>query len=597
MECFICHRGFYVLSDLLQHFRWQHGLCSNGSEVRCGQLKCPRVFLSFCKLKAHLLREHRDLLLEPSSAHVLSSKTSNDSFDPVGSWESGCLDIHDNNIEMAEDSNSTNLLSSFMKFTSIISSRANITQSNAQLVVSNVLGLIEDIKTETVSILNNTLKPKLNADDFNAVISQITDVGNCFTSVSTSYTRQVWLEKNGHLIKPNEWLLGYGEGRRRFKRQSVSKLVNDSFQTVSLKQLLTVLYSLDNFNDLLDQQKSSTKNRLKTDLIRNFMHTNTYTSHPFFQKHPDAEILHLFIDAYETTNPLGSHTSTHKLEGLYCIIGNLPSEYASKTNTIFLLGLWYAQDAKNPKYGYDVLLKPLMSELKQLESDEGMFIKLQNNKTMNVHGLLNFFSADNLGANSLFGFQESFNANRFCRYCLAEKVDVQEKFYENQFIRRNRESYDLHVNAVLANNSQPNVNDAGIKKACCLNNLKWFHCTEQNIVDCMHDLLEGIVPLEISLVLQKLIENDILTLSDVNECISNYNFSNSDKNSKPPKLTLPNLRLTSTEAWCLLRNLPLVIGSLVPRENDFWKLLILLLDITSIIFAPAITQSTADYLG
>ena len=38
-----------------------------------------------------------------------------------------------------------------------------------------------------------------------------------------------------------------------------------------------------------------------------------------------------------------------------------------------------------------------------------------------------------------------------------------------------------------------------------------------------------------------------------------------DKNSKPPKLTLPNLRLTSTEAWCLLRNLPLVIGSLVPR--------------------------------
>ena len=96
---------------------------------------------------------------------------------------------------MTEDSNSTNLLSSFMKFTSIVSSRANITQSNAQLVVSNVLGLIEDIKTETVSILNNTLKPKLNADDFNAVISQITDVGNCFTSVSTSYTRQLWLEK------------------------------------------------------------------------------------------------------------------------------------------------------------------------------------------------------------------------------------------------------------------------------------------------------------------------------------------------------------------------------------------------------------------
>lgn len=35
-------------------------------------------------------------------------------------------------------------------------------------------------------------------------------------------------------------------------------------------------------------------------------------------------------------------------------------------------------------------------------------------------------SADNLGVRSIAGFQEMFNVEKFCRFCLANHVDVQQ---------------------------------------------------------------------------------------------------------------------------------------------------------------------------
>lgn len=44
----------------------------------------------------------------------------------------------------------------------------------------------------------------------------------------------------------------------------------------------------------------------------------------------------------------------------------------------------------------------------------------------NLKGTVLYVSADNLGAHSLSGFQESFNVEKFCRFCLANRVDIQQ---------------------------------------------------------------------------------------------------------------------------------------------------------------------------
>ena len=48
--------------------------------------------------------------------------------------------------------------------------------------------------------------------------------------------------------------------------------------------------------------------------------------------------------------------------------------------------------------------------------------------------------------------------------------------------------------------------------------------------------------------------------------------------------------------WCLIRNLPLMIGDLIPENNKHWELILSLLQIISIIFAPAIYYTRGDIL-
>jgi hypothetical protein len=49
--------------------------------------------------------------------------------------------------------------------------------------------------------------------------------------------------------------------------------------------------------------------------------------------------MNLYVDSFETTNVLGSHTGIQKMEGLYMSIQNLPSELHSKLDNVFLVAL------------------------------------------------------------------------------------------------------------------------------------------------------------------------------------------------------------------------------------------------------------------
>lgn len=61
---------------------------------------------------------------------------------------------------------------------------------------------------------------------------------------------------------------------------------------------------------------------------------------------------------------------------------------------------------------------------------------------------------------------------------------------------------------------------------------------------------------------------------------------------------LLNLKLLSSasQAWCLGRFLPLLVGDLVPEGDDKWANYLDLLTILDYIFAPITTQDKCEYL-
>jgi len=61
MESHKCQLQISKVSNLFHHYRFHHGLTSSGSEVRCPVTNCPQAFMSFCKLKQHILSYHDEL--------------------------------------------------------------------------------------------------------------------------------------------------------------------------------------------------------------------------------------------------------------------------------------------------------------------------------------------------------------------------------------------------------------------------------------------------------------------------------------------------------------------------------------------------------
>ena len=56
------------------------------------------------------------------------------------------------------------------------------------------------------------------------------------------------------------------------------------------------------------------------------------------------------------------------------------------------------------------------------------------------------------------------------------------------------------------------------------------------------------------------------------------------------------ITILASQAWCLGRFLPLLVGDLVPDDNNYWNNYLQLLQIMEYTFAPVTTVGKLDYL-
>ena len=81
---------------------------------------------------------------------------------------------------------------------------------------------------------------------------------------------------------------------------------------------------------------------------------------------------------------------------------------------------------------------------------------------------------------------------------------MQTNFADKDFIRRNKEMHDNHVNFISLDPSYSSL--YRVRCNFLFNELKYFHTNYMLPPDVMHDLFEGISPTEIGLILHKLID-------------------------------------------------------------------------------------------
>lgn len=283
----------------------------------------------------------------------------------------------------------------------------------------------------------------------------------------------------------------------------------------------------------------------------------------------------LYTDDFEVSNPLGTSKKKHKLNAVYWVIANLPSKYRSTLHSIQLALLCKASDVK--EYGYAKIFHPLVKDLVYLEQ-HGIYVEKLG---ACIKGTVLYVAADNLAAHSLAGFFESFAVDKFCRFCLATRSDIQDTDVSSgTFEPRTKESHNQHVQEVRQDPTL--AKQYGVKGECVLtDSLEHFHVVHGYPPDILHDLLEGIVPVELSLCISDLISKKYFSLETLNHAIKTFAYAFNDSTDQPQPIahgfsTKGTIGGNGHENWALIRLLPLLIGHKVPEGDNAWNILLLL---------------------
>jgi len=118
----------------------------------------------------------------------------------------------------------------------------------------------------------------------------------------------------------------------------------------------------------------------------------------------------------------------------------------------------------------------------------------------------------------------------------------------------------------------------------------------------LHDLFEGVVPVELALCIKAMISKKFFTLDDLNKAIASFPYKHSDKVNRPhpiPKTFASRNTIGGNghENFTLLRLLPVLIGSRVPDGDHIWEILMDLKEIAELAVSQTFTDESIQYLA
>ena len=378
----------------------------------------------------------------------------------------------------------------------------------------------------------------------------------------------------------------FGERRRKV-------LHKDTMHYVSLVETLKML---------LENRAFLSKMRFSIENISgsyfDFCDGSFFQNNAVFKENPTncLQII-AYYDEIELCNPLGTSVKKHKLGCIFYTIGNLHPKHRSTFKTIFLSTI--VNHTLVERHGINAVLQPFVIELNQL-STSGIEVNGCTYK-----GTLVAFLADNLASHTIGGFKQSMSfARHICRSCMTTKEDACKNFFEEDFVLRTPQQHEAMCLEVINDTSSAGEKsiEYGINERSVLNDVVGFSVIGGLCHDVMHDLLEGVLPYELRLLLQHMFNAKYITLAQYNDRVTSFDYGYTELSSKPnelsPRCFLEQLKLrySASEMLLLARVLPFIIGDKVPEDDEHYNCFLQLLKVLQIVLSPTISDDVIAYL-
>ena len=351
------------------------------------------------------------------------------------------------------------------------------------------------------------------------------------------------------------------------------------------------------------EQVENCPHRIHTDgSVEDFCDGSVFAKHALFSRDPHALQIIAYFDEVEICNPLGSHVKRHKLGIVFYTLANIDPKYRSQLRLINLVIV--AAVPIIEKHGLNKVLEPFIVDLNIL-STKGINVSISGVEK-NYKGALLSFLADNLASNDLGGFKKSFSFSfRSCRTCLATKESFRNSFTSEEFELRT-ETNHLRQLELLNGDKDTAAHYSktyGINMKSGLLDVNYFSMFGGGLPhDAMHDILEGIAPLEIKLLLRHFVTSKLFSLRDFNSKLVNFNYGYMESDKPIPILSQvlnsqdKSIRSSSSEMLVLIRVLPFLIADKILENDDHWRCFLLLRKIVDDVLCPVASENLCSSL-
>ena len=586
LRCFVCKEILKNVKDLVRHLKLKHAFYPGKKFLlTCDQSGCHQKFQTYSGFRKHLVKKHcngnvdeenyddDDPIPHFSQPNVSSTVSSFQTESPEGPTSTA-----------GKKQNTQDMCASLIAKLKSSGVPTTVVSSVVENVEELVHELHSNIKDDVANLFPNDMVAQTKLREYFDTLE------NPFTHLNTENKWKKYFHDKCGMVEPVDIPLGvrYDIRRNRASGTYAQVPVTDTFVYVPLLETLKFIFSKEEICQYFVKPSE------KSGIYKDFCDGTYFKEHPLFSQKKKSLQIQLFFDEFETANPLGSKHGIHKIGSIYFILRNFSPKINSALMNIHLISLFHSDDLK--KYGFNALLEPLIQDLKILETN-GIDVPYFDEP---LYGTVAQVTGDNLGLHTLLGYVQSFSANYFCRFCLADKDTCQNVFSDDDgsIILRCKELHLQHCNSIEEDPTLPS--SFGVKQKCLLNELKYFSVSDNYAVDIMHDVLEGVAQLEIKLLLGYFMENDIVPQQDIYNRIYSFNYGFMERKNRPTRLNLEQagngIGLNAIQTLCLIRNMPLIFGDVINEDDQHWQLLLLLLQIINIIFAPVVSAGMTVFL-
>lgn len=572
MLCSLCGKVFQDLSKFVTHLEYGHSMKYKYECPYCRR-SCTRRDNFKTHLKTHLNDECQQTnYSKPSiSNESVLENLDNVKEDNVFDSRSKCTEFYDS------------LKKGVLMFVTNLLSEISIPRSFLQKVIVMVKDFL---RTGFLEILKDFLFQTTDNLPLERAKQLIDDILSSFNSFDTEYKRVLYFKQNELYVDPQQIKIGTSaDVSNKSNNTSLTfKQRTCTFIPVSqtLKQFLSiegVLDSIQGYTNKSYLMKHSTDGCITyNNILNGSLWEQTLAASPEKSYIP----IILYFDDFETSNPLGSHAGIYKVGTVYFSIPSLPPQFNSRLENIFITLIFHSSERS--EFGNKNMFQCLLEDVKNLEVD-GIIL----------NGIKRYFKVvlvvgDNLGLNSILGYTESFRSTFFCRICITPKNITEKQTQLDPSTLRFKDKYESHLID----------KQYGIKEYCIWNDIENFHVYQNQSLDLMHDLYEGVLRYDMAKIINSLVKQNCFSLTTLNNRVKYFNYEYSEFNHPPPvrkdHLDKNHIIFSSSEMNIFVKNFRYFIGDLVLPDNSTWLLYLALLEIVEILSLHSITSRNVEKL-